>query len=88
MTGENGTKPPVVEGPGRYQVYEAPDGGWVIARATGICETCQGCGCGEQAEVVALPDFSKGQAHIIQWLMRNADSGLVRNVRKAVRGRG
>lgn len=48
-------EPPVIEGPGRYKVYEAPDGGWVVARAVGICQTCQDCGCGEQAEPVQVP---------------------------------
>lgn len=46
---------PILEGPGRYVVYEAPDGGWIINRTGGICETCQGCGCGEQADPVQIP---------------------------------
>lgn len=54
MSEVNG-KPPVVEGPGRYVVFAAPDGGWVVARAVGICENCQNCGCGEQAEPIAIP---------------------------------
>ena len=54
MTAEAVT-PPVLEGPGRYVVYESPDGGWVVARAVGICERCEGCGCGEQAEPIAIP---------------------------------
>lgn len=40
---------------GRYRVFEAPDGGWVVARAVDTCERCQGCGCGDQAEVINVP---------------------------------
>jgi hypothetical protein len=49
--------PPVVEGPGRYMIYQAPDGGWIVARAVGICGTCQSCGCGEQADAIQVPGF-------------------------------
>jgi hypothetical protein len=35
---------------GRYALYRTPDDGVLIARASGICETCQECGCGEQQE--------------------------------------
>jgi hypothetical protein len=53
---EQSPAPPVtLEGPGRYHVYQAPNGDWVIARSAGICETCRGCGCGEQAEPVRIP---------------------------------
>jgi hypothetical protein len=48
-------EPGLIEGPGRYKIFPAPDGGWVIARATGLCEKCGGCGCGEQAEPVQVP---------------------------------
>jgi hypothetical protein len=37
---------------GRYAVYGQADGGLLIARATGLCERCQSCGCGEQAAPV------------------------------------
>lgn len=52
--------PEPAEGPkvleyGRYRVFEAPDGGWVVARAVDTCETCQACGCGDQAEVINVP---------------------------------
>lgn len=47
--------PETIEGPGRYAVYQTPDGGWVIARATGLCETCLHCGCGEQADQIQVP---------------------------------
>jgi hypothetical protein len=40
---------------GRYRVFETPDGGWLLARARGTCETCQGCGCGEQADPIQVP---------------------------------
>lgn len=55
MAADVNGKPPVIEGPGRYVVFQAPDGGWVVARAVGICEKCQGCGCGEQAEPINIP---------------------------------
>ena len=34
---------------GRYAVYPV-EGGAIIARATGLCETCSSCGCGTQEE--------------------------------------
>ena len=40
---------------GRYKAFQAPDGSWVLARATGTCETCQSCGCGEQADPIHIP---------------------------------
>lgn len=40
---------------GRYALYSQPDGGLLIARASGICQTCQDCGCGTQAEPIAIP---------------------------------
>jgi hypothetical protein len=40
---------------GRYKAFEAPDGSWVLARATGTCESCQSCGCGEQADPIHIP---------------------------------
>jgi len=47
------------EGPaerGRYAVY-VTDNGTVIARATGLCESCSTCGCGQQQENIDLgPD--------------------------------
>jgi hypothetical protein len=35
---------------GRYALYRTPDDGVLIARASGICERCSHCGCGEQQE--------------------------------------
>lgn len=40
---------------GRYRVFEAPDGGWIVARAVDICQACQDCGCGDQADPIAIP---------------------------------
>lgn len=40
---------------GRYRVFEAPDGGWIVARAVDICERCQDCGCGDQADPIVVP---------------------------------
>jgi hypothetical protein len=40
---------------GRYAIYEEADGGLVIPRSTGLCDTCQACGCGEQAEPLRVP---------------------------------
>lgn len=48
-------EPKMIEGPGRYRVFETLEGGWVVARAGPLCARCQGCGCGEQAEPIQLP---------------------------------
>ena len=45
----NGATPPDPMEHGRYAVFPQ-DNGFVIARATGLCETCQSCGCGDQQE--------------------------------------
>ena len=37
---------------GRYAVYPTPDGGLLIARVSGICATCESCGCGQHEEPV------------------------------------
>lgn len=37
---------------GRYAVYGTPDGGLVITRASGICQRCQDCGCGDKQEPI------------------------------------
>jgi hypothetical protein len=70
--------PPVIEA-GRYAVRVAgPD--WQLNRATGLCDRCQSCGCGEQADPVALPDFSKGKHHLVSWAMAHmADLRAVLN---------
>jgi hypothetical protein len=65
---------------GRYRVFQAPDGGWVIARAVNICDRCQECGCGDQAEPVQIP------AMVIQ-LARSGGTGLMGKL-KALRNGG
>jgi hypothetical protein len=40
---------------GRYAVYDDGSGGLVIGRASGICETCANCGCGDQADPITVP---------------------------------
>lgn len=54
LAAQEAPAPPVLEF-GRYKVFEAPDGGWVVARAVDTCERCQGCGCGDQAEPIQVP---------------------------------
>ena len=53
MTGQQDQPEPAERG--RYAVYMQPDGGIVIARAADICQTCQDCGCGVQAEPLTIP---------------------------------
>jgi hypothetical protein len=76
-------KPPIIEGPGRYVVYQGPES-WKIARAVGICERCSSCGCGEQAEPVDIPDFSKGRNAVLQWAMKNSNGGLLGSLRSVM----
>lgn len=80
---ENGVngKPPTVEGPGRYHVYAAPDGGWVVARAVGICETCENCGCGEQADPIVIPQM-------VIALAGQTGKGKLMGMLRAAAGRG
>jgi hypothetical protein len=43
---------------GRYAVFETADGGWKIATAGPLCETCSGCGCGAAyRDPIAVPSF-------------------------------
>lgn len=77
---------PVVE-VGRYRLFQT-EGGLVLARAVDTCERCQGCGCGQQAEPLALPDPRRGRAHLIGWLTQNANRGLMAAVGKAMSGSG
>ena len=53
-TAEQDAQPRVIER-GRYALYESPDGGLVVARATGTCQSCQDCGCGEQQQPLIAP---------------------------------
>lgn len=46
---------PVVLEAGRYKLAQAPDGSLVLGRATGLCDTCAGCGCGDQSPPVHVP---------------------------------
>jgi hypothetical protein len=47
--------PPEPSERGRYAVYPHPSApGMLIYRATGTCQTCQACGCGDQQEVIDL----------------------------------
>jgi hypothetical protein len=39
---------------GRYALYRGEGTGLLIARATGLCETCLACGCGEQQEPIDM----------------------------------
>ena len=69
---------PVVLEYGRYRLFETPDGGWVVARAVETCETCQNCGCGEQADPIMVP------AMVIKMARNGGTMGKL----KAVFGRG
>lgn len=42
---------------GRYALYETGQG-LVIARASGICQTCQECGCGTARDKLELPPIA------------------------------
>ena len=54
---------------GRYAVYETPDGGLAIARSGPLCGTCQGCGCGDQADPILVPAMA-----VTAWkAMQNGD---------------
>ena len=69
---------------GRYAVYEA-DGGLVIARASGICDTCANCGCGEQSDPITVP------AMLVALAKNAAAGGKMPGfgaIRKAVMARG
>jgi hypothetical protein len=70
---------PVVLEHGRYRLFESPDGGWVVARAVETCETCQNCGCGEQAEPIMIP------AMVVKMARAQHNGGLLGKL-KAVTG--
>ncbi len=74
--------PEVMEGPGRYVVLKVAEGEWVLARAVGICGTCQACGCGTQADNIPLPDFTAGRQALLAWAMKHIGD------LRAVLGRG
>jgi hypothetical protein len=54
MTADVEAGPEVLEA-GRYRLFRAPDGAWVVARAVETCETCQACDCGTQADPIVVP---------------------------------
>jgi hypothetical protein len=54
MTADVQAGPEVLEA-GRYRLFRAPDGAWVVARAVETCETCQACDCGTQADPIVVP---------------------------------
>lgn len=74
--------PPVIEGPGRYVIFQAPDGGWVVARAVGICERCRDCGCGDQAEPIQVP------AMVVALAQQGGGKSRMLGMLKAASGRG
>ena len=75
MSGGNGHEPPAPPEPleaGRYKVFPQ-DNGFIISRATGLCETCQECGCGDQQEPL---DISPGG--VARLLGQARKSGLIK----------
>jgi hypothetical protein len=76
------TTEPVVLEYGRYRLFESPDGGWVVARAVGTCETCQNCGCGEQAEPIMIP------AMVVKMARAQQNGGGLLSKFRAVTGLG
>lgn len=67
MTEVTETEAPVLLERGRHAIVAYPEtvnlekigvvakGSWVIYRAGPLCESCEACGCGEQAEPWVLP---------------------------------
>ena len=55
MTDVQAAAEPVVLAFGRYKLIEEPGGDLIAAAAVGLCERCQGCGCGEQVEPRRIP---------------------------------
>ncbi len=52
---------------GRYALYAGPDGSAMIARASGICERCANCGCGEQQQPIGpVPAFAMQAFRLIR----------------------
>lgn len=85
MTEVNGSAP-TVEGlvlveSGRYKLWQEPNGYPAIARATGLCERCQSCGCGDQQPLVTM-------AGMMQMALQNGFSlGSLKGMFKAARGK-
>lgn len=49
----NGSGPPEPLEQGRYKVFPQANG-FIIARATGTCDRCRNCDCGDQQEILDL----------------------------------
>jgi len=84
---DNGHTAPEPSERGRYAVYPQDDG-IIIARVSGICGTCQGCGCGTPEDPVDLT-----RAGIMATIMKArgviGQSGItIGDVVKAGMGRG
>jgi hypothetical protein len=78
---QSGTAPEVLEF-GRYRMFETPDGGWVLARASGTCDRCQECGCGDQADPIHIP------AMMVAMAKQGGGLGRAKAALRGVMGRG
>lgn len=63
---------PAAEAPGeieagRYRVLDFHNGEWSLYRAVDLCESCSSCRCGTPLDRVDLPDFTRGQQHLMAW---------------------
>jgi hypothetical protein len=76
---------------GRYAVYEEADGGLVIPRSTGLCETCLTCGCGEPGEELRIPAnavpalrayATEGVAGLMRMMRQGGGFGAIKAMRK------
>lgn len=66
----NGQHPPEPAERGRYAIYRTQDGGILIARTAGLCDTCQACGCGQPQEHIGpVP------GPVLQFMENVRDSG-------------
>jgi len=43
---------------GRYAIYQTSDGGYVVARAVDLCDSCLGCDCGNRAAQLEAPGWA------------------------------
>ena len=58
MTDVQDTEAPALLERGRHAITGMADGSWVITRAGPLCDTCAGCGCGEQQDPITVPSFA------------------------------
>lgn len=75
---------PVAIEQGRYTVWEAPDGSWVVARST-TCDECREHGCGDKGDPIVIP------AMVVALAKQGANGNGGMNplkMLKAVAGRG